>query len=109
MLAPAEQPDEIGRLGGYELLKVLGVGGMGVGFQAEDPRLKRLVALKVLKPDRAEHPGARQRFLREAQTAAAIKHDQVVTIYQVGENRLVSFLARRLTGLCDGSKEDRSP
>ena len=49
-LAPAQQPDEIGRLGGYRVLKELGRGGMGAVFQAEDPKLKRLVALKVMLP-----------------------------------------------------------
>jgi hypothetical protein len=92
-LAPPEQPDEMGRLGGYRVLKMLGSGGMGVVFLAEDPRLKRPVALKVMKPEAANKPGARQRFLREAQLAAAVKHDHVVTIYQVSEDRGVPFLA----------------
>src|SRR5262249_4780409 len=92
-LAAPEQPDEIGRLGGYRVLKVLGSGGMGVVFLAEDPRLKRPVALKTLRPEVAARPGARQRFLREAQTAAAVKHDHVVTIYQVSEDNDVPFLA----------------
>ena len=51
-LNPAEEPDEIGRLGGYRVLDVLGTGGMGVVFRAEDPKLNRPVALKVMKPFR---------------------------------------------------------
>jgi WD40 repeat protein len=70
-----------------------GVGGMGLVFQAEDVRLKRLVALKVMRFALADHPTARERFLREAQAAAAVRHDHVVTIYQVGEERGVPFLA----------------
>ena len=66
---------------------------MGVVFQAEDPQLKRLVALKAMLPALAASAAARQRFLREAQAAAAVKHDHIVTIYQVGEDRGVPFLA----------------
>ena len=72
---------------------MLGAGGMGVVFQAEDPHLERLVALKAMLPALAASPSAKQRFLREARAAAAIKHDHIVTIYQVGEDRGVPFLA----------------
>jgi serine/threonine protein kinase len=92
-LAPAEKPDEIGRLGSYRVLKVLGAGGMGVVFLAEDPRLERRVALKAMLPALAASEGARQRFLREAKTAAAIEHDHIVPIFQVGEDRGVPFIA----------------
>jgi formylglycine-generating enzyme required for sulfatase activity/tRNA A-37 threonylcarbamoyl transferase component Bud32 len=92
-LAPAERPDEIGRLGGYRVLRVLGAGGMGVVFQAEDTTLKRKVALKAMLPALAASETAKQRFLREAQTAAAIEHDHIVPIYQVGEDRGVPFIA----------------
>ena len=92
-LAAAQSPDEIGRLGGYRVLRVLGSGGMGVVFEAEDPRLKRHVALKVMKPDLAANPQSRHRFLREAQAMAALDHDHIVTIYQVGEDAGVPFLA----------------
>ena len=80
-LAPAQAADEIGRLGGYRVLKELGRGGMGIVFQAEDPKLKRLVALKVMLPVVAADAAARQRFLREAQAMAAVHHDHVVTIH----------------------------
>src|SRR5262249_28472008 len=92
-LAPAQAADEIGRLGPYRVLKVLGAGGMGVVFQAEDPLLKRKVALKAMLPSLAASESARQRFLREAQTAAAIEHDHIVHIYQVGEDRGIPFIA----------------
>ncbi len=92
-LAPPQQPDEIGRLGSYRVLKVLGCGGMGVVFQAEDPGLQRLIALKAMLPAMAASVSARKRFLREARAAAALKHDNVVTIHQVGEDRGVPFLA----------------
>lgn len=94
-LAPAKGPGELGWLGPYRVLKVLGTGGMGVVFMAEDPQLKRTVALKVMLPTLAATSAA-QRFLREAQNTAALKHDHVVTIYQVGEDRGMPFLAMEL-------------
>ena len=92
-LAPAEEADEIGRLGGYRILGVLGVGGMGVVFRAEDPKLKRQIALKALKPAVAASKSAKDRFVREAQATAAIEHDNIVHIYQVGEDRNIPFIA----------------
>lgn len=92
-LAPAEQPDELGRLGPYRLLRLLGTGGMGIVFEAEDLHLKRRVALKVMRPSMAARPAARKRFLREAQAAAGAEHDHIVPIYQVGEDRGVPYLA----------------
>ena len=66
---------------------------MGVVFRAEDPGLQRLVALKAMLPALAVGDTAKQRFLREARTAAAINHDNIVHIYQVGESRGVPFMA----------------
>src|SRR5262249_39303817 len=65
-------------------------------FQAQDIHLKRLVALKVVKPTLAAHMESHRRFLREAQLAAAIDHDHIVTVYHVGEDRGVLFLAMKL-------------
>jgi WD40 repeat protein/tRNA A-37 threonylcarbamoyl transferase component Bud32 len=95
-LAPAQGPDEVGRLGSYRVLKRLGAGGMGVVFLAEDPRLKRHVALKVIRPELAAHEDARRRFLHEAQAAAAIEHENIVPVYQADEDRGVPFLAMQL-------------
>jgi serine/threonine protein kinase len=92
-LSPAQQPGELGRLGGYRVLSVLGEGGMGVVFKAEDPKLKRLVALKVMKPDKSANQVAHQRFIKEGQLAAALQHDHIVTIYRVDEDHGVPFLA----------------
>jgi serine/threonine protein kinase len=80
-------------LGGYRIVKQLGQGGMGVVYRAEDEQLRRPVALKVMRADIAAHEEARARFLREARAAAALKHDHIVTIYQVGEDQGVPFLA----------------
>ncbi len=95
-LAPAQQSDELGRLGDYRILKILGKGGMGLVFSAEDVRLKRSVALKVMLPSVANDRGAKDRFIREAQAAAAIEHDNIISIYQVGEDRGVPFIAMPL-------------
>jgi serine/threonine protein kinase len=93
VLAPPQQSDEIGRLGAYRVLKILGAGGMGIVFQAEDPQLRRQVALKVMKPSLANQAISRQRFLREAQATAQVRNDHVVTVYQVGEEGDAPYLA----------------
>lgn len=90
---PAQAPDEIGRLGGYRILKTLGAGGMGAVFLAEDLQLQRRVALKMMRPRMAANPGASERFLREARAAAALRHQHILTIYQVGEEAGVPYLA----------------
>jgi formylglycine-generating enzyme required for sulfatase activity/predicted Ser/Thr protein kinase len=91
-LAPPQAADELGRLGGFRILKVLGHGGMGVVFQGEDPRLGRKVAIKAMLPHLAGSKSAQQRFLREARTAAALEHDHIVPILQVGEDRGAPFI-----------------
>jgi serine/threonine protein kinase len=95
-LAPAQAPDELGRIGPYRILKVLGLGGMGVVFQAEDPRLKRAVAIKAMLPSVAAQEVHRRRFLREARAAAAIEHRHVITVYDVGEHSTIPFLVMQL-------------
>jgi urea transport system substrate-binding protein len=112
-LTPPQEPDEIGRLGPYRILRVLGEGGMGIVFQAEDTQLQRPVALKVMKPQMLGDLAARTRFLREARAAAAIKHDHIVTIYQVGHDNDIPYLAMEfLDGEsleCRLIREDRLP
>jgi serine/threonine protein kinase len=82
-----------GTLAGYRLVKKLGEGGMGMVFAAEDIRLKRRVALKLMKPEVAAKEQHRQRFLREAQAAAAVEHDHIVPIFQIGEDNGSPFIA----------------
>jgi serine/threonine protein kinase len=96
-LRPPLAPGEIGRLGGYRVFKLLGSGGMGKVFLAEDLALKRDVALKVMCPAPGEDLASwRERFLREARALAAIKHPNLVTVYQAGEDRGTVFLAMEL-------------
>jgi WD40 repeat protein len=95
-LAPPQADDELGRLGGFRILKVLGYGGMGVVFLGEDPKLGRRVAIKALLPHLAESKSAQQRFLREARVAAALEHDHIVAIHHVDEDRGAPFLVMPL-------------
>lgn len=95
-LEPALELDEIGRLGHYRILQVLGRGGMGAVFLADDPKLNRRVALKVMLSRIAKIPAARERFLREAKVAASLTNDHIVKIYQVDEINGVPFLAMEL-------------
>src|SRR5262249_38743058 len=96
LLSPPQEPGELGSLGPYRVVKMLGFGGMGIVFQAEDTHLQRPVALKVMNPEVARDPGARRRFLREARGTAAIHSDPSVTIHQVGVINDVPYLAMEL-------------
>ncbi len=91
-LEPPRQEGEIGWLGPYRVRQLLGSGGMGAVFLADDPRLKRQIALKVIKPELTARADVRRRFLREAQSVAAVEHENIVTIYEVNEHRGVPYL-----------------
>src|SRR5262249_50776426 len=82
-LAPSQKPGSLGRLGHYEVLEVVGRGGMGMVFRAFDDKLQRVVAIKVLAPQLATSSAARRRFVREARAAAAVTHDNVIDIHAV--------------------------
>jgi urea transport system substrate-binding protein len=92
----APPPVGPGLLAHYRILKPLGQGGMGLVYQAEDTRLHRPVALKVMHTALTAQPAARERFLREARAVAAVHNDHVVTIYEVGEADEIPFLAMEL-------------
>ncbi len=85
-LSPSSQPGSLGRLAQYEVVELVGRGGMGIVLRAYDPKLNRVVAIKVLAPQWTANSLAVKRFLREAQAAAAIRHDHVVTIHGIHDD-----------------------
>lgn len=82
-LQPAEDSVYLGKLAQFDVMRIVGRGGMGLVLEAFDTRLQRNVALKVLDPDLAGDDTARQRFCREARAAASVTHENVVAVHQV--------------------------
>jgi hypothetical protein len=99
-LAPPERPGTLGRLAHFDVLEVIGRGGMGAVLRGFDPCLQRPVALKVLDPQFANDATARKRFCREARAAAAVTHENVVAVHQVEEEEGsgLPFLVMQLVG-----------
>ncbi|TWU12097.1 Serine/threonine-protein kinase PrkC [Symmachiella macrocystis] len=92
LLAPTDDDRMIGRLGTYEVLGVIGSGGMGVVLKAFDASLNRYVAIKVLAPHLGNSGSARKRFSREAQAAAAVVHDNVIEVHGVADAEGLPYL-----------------
>jgi serine/threonine protein kinase len=91
-LAPCDTPDRLGLLAHYEILEILGRGGMATVLRAVDAKLNRVVAIKVMAPQLAADAMSRKRFHREAQAAAAVRHDNVVAIHAVDEWKGLPYL-----------------
>jgi eukaryotic-like serine/threonine-protein kinase len=80
------------RLGTYEILELIGAGGMGNVYRARDDKLRRTVAIKVLPDEIAEEPWRIERFEREARAASALNHPGIVTVHDFGREGLRSYL-----------------
>jgi serine/threonine protein kinase len=100
-LALPSEPGALGRLDHYEVFEVVGRGGMGVVLRARDTKLLRVVALKVLAGPLAASSTARQRFLREARAAAAVRDDHVVAIHAVCDDAPVPYLVMEFIDGCN--------
>src|SRR5512136_1048783 len=79
--------------GRHRILKELGRGSMGVVYQAHDPQIDRSIALKVLRPDRMSSEDFVQRFMKEAKAIGRMSHQNIVTVYDVGEDQGTVYIA----------------
>ncbi len=86
LLEPPREPDELGRLGTYGILRVLGSGGMGIVFAARHDRPRRLVALKMILADPRAGRQRLERFRAESEILARLRHPHIVQIHEVGEH-----------------------
>src|SRR5256885_9856398 len=81
------------RLGRYEIRSKIGAGGMGEVYLAQDGKLDRKVALKILPVEVAAHPDRMKRFVQEAKTASALNHPNIITIHEIEQIDSVNFIA----------------
>ena len=92
------------RMGPYEIIAPLGAGGMGEVYKARDTRLDRVVAIKVLPPEKTGDAISRLRFIQEAKAASALNHPNIVTVYDVGSEDGVDYIVMEFV---DGKTMDQ--
>lgn len=97
-LESATRPGWLGRLAHYEIEEILGRGAFGIVAKAFDEKLQRVVAIKLMSPELASTSPPRKRFLREAQTAAAVTHENIVAIHAVEEDPIPYFVMEYIPG-----------
>ena len=98
-LTPASEPSALSagtRFGNYEILERLGAGGMGEVYRARDTRLNREVAIKTISVEHYSQPEVLSRFEREARSACALNHPNIVTIYELGQTNGTHYIAMEL-------------
>jgi len=109
--APEKAAAPIKKIGKYELQKKIGAGGMGAVYLALDPTLKRSCALKVLPPDKAKNPTLVRRFKAEAEAAAALRHENIVAVFEADDADGFSYIAMEYVEGTDVAKlvDQRGP
>jgi predicted ATPase/serine/threonine protein kinase len=95
-LTPSRALSSGTKLGPYELIELLGAGGMGEVYRARDTRLDRIVAIKILPAAFSADHERLHRFEREARSASALNHPNIVTIYELGQDRSCHYIAMEL-------------
>src|ERR1700752_377978 len=94
----------------YRIIRKIGAGGMGEVYLAEDTKLDRQVALKILPPEFAEDSDRMNRFVREAKSASALNHPNIITIYEIGEvDGIHSIASEYIQGIILHSRLEQSP
>ena len=98
------------RLGHFEILEAIGAGGMGQIYKARDTRLGRDVALKILPPELASHPGFQERFEREARIISSLNHPHICVLHDIGREAGLDYLVREyLQGESLAARLQRGP
>ncbi len=94
------------RLGPYEILAPVGAGGMGEVYRARDTRLEREVAIKVLPDELSADRTRLSRFEKEARSASALNHPNIITIYEIGRADFVSYISMELAKIWSSADTD---
>src|SRR5215469_1089269 len=92
LVQPSVELTQGTKLGPYEIVALVGAGGMGEVYRARDTRLNRIVAIKVLPAHTADRDGVRERFEREAQAISSLNHPHICTLYDVGHQNGIDYL-----------------